>query len=259
MEPVGPGVGRDLVFPDSKQRPHYLIGINSHGVHATGPTSAVHAGHGVIYIGYIGRNSPGRSYLLHPNQSVDGNGSSDTVVPDCAKYLLRNFTRLPILAALPVPSSTLTFHQLDKLAVNCVVNPMTVLLDAQNGAILHNHALTRTMRLLLFEISAIFRRLPEVRGIPNVDIRFSPDRLEDLAVSVASKTSENISSMLQDVRRGVETEIEYMNGWVVRRGESVGVKAVVNYSMVTMVKGKQNMISREVEGYMPFEGGRNRS
>ena len=244
------------VFPDPHERPHYLAGINSHGVHATGPASAVHAGHGVIYIGLVSEDSMRRS--SRPSGKSGRDSNVEASLPATARYLLRSFTHLPILAALPVPSSTLTLHQLDKLAVNCVVNPLTVLLDAQNGAILHNQYLSRTMRLLLFEISAIFRRLPEVQDIPNIDVRFSPDRLEDLVLGVARKTGENISSMLQDVRRGVETEIDYLNGWVVRRGESVGVKAVVNYSMVTLVKGKQGMISREMDGYMPFEGGRNR-
>ena len=248
----------DAVFPHVLERPNYMIGINSHGIYATGPSSAVHAGHGVIYLGILPRDDqepPKRPRFR--KLSIEDEGDEVEFV-ETSRYLLHSLTHLPILAAVPVPPSTLVLHQFDKLAVNCVVNPLTVLLDAPNGSILQNHQLSRTMRLLLFEISAIFRRLPEVEGIPNIDLRFSPDRLEHLVVNVAQKTSQNISSMLQDVRRGVETEIDYLNGWVVRRGESVGVKAVVNYSMVGLIKGKQNMISREVDGYMPFEGGRGR-
>ncbi|KAL9054977.1 MAG: hypothetical protein Q9162_003832 [Coniocarpon cinnabarinum] len=223
------------VFPYPEDRPNYLVGINSHGVHGTGATSAVHAGHGVIYMGFLPRDHWTPENQSNASSPRAGAADGDKHLPETARYLLRSFTHLPVLAAMTVPPSTLILHQLDKLAVNCVVNPLTVLLDAPNGSILKNSNISRNMRLLLFEISAIFRRLPEVQGLPNVDVRFSPDRLEDLVVGVANKTSANISSMLQDVRRGAETEIEYLNGWVVRRGESVGVKAVVNYSMVTLL------------------------
>ncbi|KAL9086763.1 MAG: hypothetical protein Q9159_003982 [Coniocarpon cinnabarinum] len=239
------------VFPYPEDRPNYLVGINSHGVHGTGATSAVHAGHGVIYMGFLPRDHWTPENESNASSPRAGAADGDKHLPDTARYLLRSFTHLPVLAAMTVPPSTLILHQLDKLAVNCVVNPLTVLLDAPNGSILKNSNISRTMRLLLFEISAIFRRLPEVQGLPNVDVRFSPDRLEDLVVGVAKKTSANISSMLQDVRRGAETEIEYLNGWVVRRGESVGVKAVVNYSMVTLVKGKQTKPHASFSAYSP--------
>ena len=244
----------EQVFPDPAERPAYLLGINSHGVHATGTSTVVHAGHGVIYLGILPREG---DQTLDPASSQNDGMSekyNNRQFSETSRHLLRSLTRLPVLAALPVPPSSLTLYQLDKLAVNCVINPLTVLLDAPNGSLLHNHNLSRTMRLLLFEISAIFRRLPEVQGIPNIDLRFSPDRLEDLCLGTARKTGDNISSMLQDVRRGAETEIDYLNGWVVRRGESLGVKAVVNYSMVSLVRGKQAMVSREVEGYVPHEG-----
>ena len=242
------------VFPDPLDRPHYMLGINSHGVTATGPTTATHAGHGVIYLGILPRDGANGSRVLTSESSRSKSQLNDVEFSNTSIYLLRCLARLPILSVFPVPPSALTLYQLDKLAVNCVVNPLTVLLDAPNGSLLNNHHLSRTMRLLLFEISAIFRRLPEVEGLPNIDVRFGPDRLEDLVISVARKTSGNISSMLQDVRRGTETEIDYLNGYVVRRGEELGVKAVVNYSMVTLVKGKQSMVSREVEGWIPHEG-----
>lgn len=159
-----------------------------------------------------------------------------------------------MLAATAFSPPDLLQMQLEKLAVNCVINPLTVLLDARNGAILYNYALTRTMRLLLAEISLVFRSLPELQYIPNVNSRFDPGRLETLVVSVAQRTKDNISSMLADVRAGRNTEIDFINGWVVKRGEEVGVRCTLNYAVGMLVRGKAQMISLEKGEGVPFVG-----
>jgi hypothetical protein len=46
--------------------------------------------------------------------------------------------------------------------------------------------------------------------------------------------------------------VEYTNGWLVKRGEEVGVKAVMNYMLMHLVIGKVQMISQEVDNYVPF-------
>lgn len=82
--------------------------------------------------------------------------------------------------------------------------------------------------------------------------RFSPTRLLTLVQTVAQKTAANTSSMLQDVQGGRETEIEYINGYFVRRAREVGVECVVNERMVEMVRGGIRIGIGELEGW--FEG-----
>ncbi|KAF7564527.1 hypothetical protein PtrM4_039610 [Pyrenophora tritici-repentis] len=142
--------------------------------------------------------------------------------------------------------------QLDKLAINCIINPLTVLLDARNGALLNNWALSRTMRLLLAEISLVIRSLPELQYIPNVAQRFDPGRLETGVVAIAHRTRDNVSSMLADARQGVQTEIEYINGWIVKRGEELGIRCSMNYMVMQLVKGKTIMVQHELEDEVPL-------
>lgn len=271
-------VNRDI-FPDPATRPHYMLGINSHGMHSSpdAPFTTVHAGFGTISLGILPHErdrdpkspyAPPNKYTPHKqavqhNAPPPGTQDDDVALPTSAstawtpnqRYLLRTLLRTPVLSATAFSPPDLLQMQLEKLAVNCIINPLTVLLDARNGSILYNYALTRTMRLLLSEISLVIRSLPELQYIPNVSSRFDPGRLETIVVSVAQKTKDNISSMLADARAGRQTEIDYINGWIVRRGEELGVRCAMNYLMLNLVKGKAQMIDLEIGEGVPFVGG----
>nr|OQO21136.1 hypothetical protein B0A51_12828 [Rachicladosporium sp. CCFEE 5018] len=246
------------LFPDPTQRPNYMQGIITHGVNVppakarVDPFYAVHAGHGTIALGLLPRDdlTPGT-----PRGAAKGEPENPDIWAPSSRYLLRSLTRAPVLCAVGFTPLELLQQQLEKLAVNSVLNPLTVLLDARNGSILYNFALTRTMRLLLAETSLILRSLPELRNLPNINARFSAARLETLVVSVANLTSDNISSMLADVRAGRQTEVEFINGYIVRRGEELGIKAVVNYAIMQVVLGKGMIGQRERREDVTFEKG----
>ncbi|KAF1831780.1 hypothetical protein BDW02DRAFT_571679 [Decorospora gaudefroyi] len=269
------------IFPDPATRPHYMLGINSHGMHASPDQrfTTVHAGFGTISLGILPHDrdrNPDAPYLpdikftaksptpLYPEPPEELD--PEYLPPTSAKfpftpnqrYLLRTLLRTPVLSAAAYSPPDLLQMQLDKLAVNCIINPLTVLLDARNGAILNNYALTRTIRLLLSEISLVIRSIPELQYIPNVQQRFEPGRLETVVVAVAHKTRDNVSSMLADVRLGVQTEIDYINGWVVKRGEELGIRCAMNYMVTQLVKGKRIVIQREMDEGVPLVRSRGR-
>lgn len=239
----------EKVFPDPATRPKYLAGIMSHGVHSQPGMVATHAGQGTIAIG-VPPSKPSASSAAPPDSS---NSAPDGTSPT-SRYLLRTMCRSPTLAAVPNSPTELLQAQLDKLAMNAIINPITSLMDMRNGALLYNFALTRAMRLLLGEISLVIRSLPELSHLPNVGTRFAPDRLETLVVGIADRTRNNISSMLADTRSGNLTEIQYINGYIVKRGEELGITCYMNYLMVQLVRGKQQLISYEKQDEFPIAG-----
>ncbi|KAI9655748.1 MAG: hypothetical protein M1821_005183 [Bathelium mastoideum] len=269
----------EKVFPDEATRPTYVIGIVSHGVHTKYGSlfSATHAGFGSIQLGIMPRynlpapisepvtSDPGLSDTasVDPVQSsadFDTNNTErqEVLWSPTARYLLRTLTRAPVLCAVGLSPHDLHLAQLEKLAVNCVINPLTALLDARNGALLYNYALSRVLRLLLAEVSLVLRSLPELRGTPNLSLRFGPDRLETLVVSTANVTSSNVSSMLADVRGGRQTEIQYINGYIVRRGEEIGIRCAMNYLVMQMVLGKGHVTAWEAQEETPMVGSEER-
>ncbi|EEQ90826.1 2-dehydropantoate 2-reductase [Blastomyces dermatitidis ER-3] len=167
-------------------------------------------------------------------------------------YLIRVLTRNTQLVASAVPSDTFLQHQLEKLVINCIINPLTVIFDCFNGDLLYNYHISRVQRLLLLEISAVICALPELQGVPGIQARFAPDRLRTLAVSVMANTAKNVSSMLQDVRLRNPTEIKYMNGYIVKRGEELGIKCALNYMVVQMVLAREKIKLAKEFGDIPM-------
>jgi len=252
----GMGVVEDIneeVFTDPEFRPNYMLGINTHGVFRPRPWTAVHAGFGTMSLSIV------RDPQKHPVESQSENAkdaqrtNDDSAYPASARHILRTITRTPVLAATGFMEIELLQIQLEKLAINAVINPLTAMVDCENGELLHNKGFSRTMRLLIAEISAVFRALPELHAVPNARMRFSPERLETLCIGVANRTAKNRSSMLEDVVRGQLTEIEYINGYVVKRGEEQGLKCVMNYMLMQMILGKTQQVKRRLEGDVPIE------
>ena len=233
-----------LVFPDPKGRPQFMIGVNSHGLkrRAQDQFDVVHAGEGTIALGIMPQLLTPES---EPIQTLMG-------APPSARYLLRTMTRTPIFVAVGFAPTALFQQQLDKLAVNAIINPLTAILDIKNGGIVANFYFKRVMRLLLAEISLVFRSLPELENVPNVNTRFDPLRLEYIVLSIAETTHSNDSSMLQDMRAVRQTEIDYINGYIVKRGEELGVHCVLNYMLVHMIKGKCLILDRRERDIDPF-------
>ena len=130
-----------------------------------------------------------------------------------------------LLADSGLPTKTtagLESHQWRKLAVNCAINPLSALLGVTNGALLGEPEPRATLMAAAREVGAVAK----ARGID-----MGADDPADLALEVARLTAGNLSSMLQDLRRGVTTEIESMNGAVEREGRRLGIATPVNARM----------------------------
>lgn len=97
-----------------------------------------------------------------------------------------------------------------KLAINCAINPLTVLHDCRNGALqAHRGQLHRLCK----ELAELLRHC-------------SPGSAEDLEADVlriVEATANNYSSMLQDVQNRRRTEISFMSGQACRAAKLHGL------------------------------------
>jgi 2-dehydropantoate 2-reductase len=211
------------VFADPALRPAYILGIISHGLYVTDPFTAVHAGVGNISVGVV-------RDLQQPPSTHPLKSSSE--------YLLNILAHAPNLGCTSFDYAELVQLQFEKLVVNCVLNPLTALIDVPNGGILNNDPLSHVQRALIAEISNVIQVLPEMQGIKELSTRFGIGMLTERFTNVAKLTAMNSSSMREDMRGQRSTEIDYLNGYIVKRGNEVGIGCVANALMVQLVHGK---------------------
>ncbi|CAG7929448.1 unnamed protein product [Penicillium olsonii] len=206
------GVNAQL-FPDPTERPKYIVGVISHGVTLRKAFDIIHTGFAATSLGLVPK--------------LDG--SQETLEQN---YLLGALPLSPRLNATAYNYTDVFQIQLEKLAVNAFCNPLCALNDAENGFLF---TLPDMRRAILKEISAVVYALPELRHVENLRERFAVDRLETTVNAIIEKTFHTTCSMVWDLRAGRETEIEFINGYWVKRGRELGVPTPINVELVEKV------------------------
>jgi 2-dehydropantoate 2-reductase len=114
-----------------------------------------------------------------------------------------------------------------KLIINVGINALTALSGLTNGSLLEYEDSKALMADLVAEAVNVVRK----KGI-----RLTyPDPLQTV-YQVAEMTGANRSSMLQDFDRGRQSEIDFINGAIVKEAESLGLDAPVNRVITRLVR-----------------------
>ena len=114
-----------------------------------------------------------------------------------------------------------------KLVINVGINALTAITRLNNGKIVAYEEARELLRLAVQEAARVVKRKR---------IKLSYDDPIQKVESVAKATAANISSMLQDVLSKNRTEIDFINGAIVRHGKAVGIPTPVNEMLTGLVK-----------------------
>lgn len=120
----------------------------------------------------------------------------------------------------------------EKLAINCVINPLTAIFGWTNGELLSKKD-EPTWRGILNEVVYVARK---------EGIQLDPDALLEKVAGVCERTAANTSSMLRDIQNGTMTEIDAINGAIVRLGQRHGIPTPVNARLVSLIRAKENRV-----------------
>jgi Ketopantoate reductase len=110
------------------------------------------------------------------------------------------------------------------------------------------------LEALVAEAGPVIRSLLEGSGIRKAEIEneFSDEELRNAAIKVAEATAANESSMLQDVKQKRETEVRWINGWVVEEGKKRGMECRWHEEVVSLVEnrgqGERRLLGEVLEG-----------
>jgi 2-dehydropantoate 2-reductase len=153
--------------------------------------------------------------------SLSGNG------PD-RQYDLQAAARLFVRAGIPCRISENIEGELwTKMIMNCAYNAISALGRAQYGRLVRN-PWTRDLMTRVTEEAMEIARASGVR-LPDIN-------MVEAVLQLAETMSGAMSSTAQDIARGRLTEIDSLNGYLVRRSAQLGVRVPANQTLHALVK-----------------------
>jgi 2-dehydropantoate 2-reductase len=197
------GVGNVETLGSIFGRERVLGGVTAEGATLLGPGRIRHAGHGETFLGPAG--GPGAPAELLAS-ALNSAGFKSRTVEDVDNLIW------------------------GKLIVNVGINALAAILRVRNGLLPDLAGARSVMEDAVKEAVAVAGkkgiRLPYADPMGRV-------------VEVCRATAGNVASMLQDVLKQKPTEVDFINGAVVREGDALGVPTPVNRTLTSIVKAVQ--------------------
>lgn len=241
------------VFPNPSLRPHIILASNTHGAYALPNGHIVHTGLGSIEFGIV----PGyachnfeASYSSSPDRQLSINDITMPGSPEFERYqyLRTTVAALLLLQDLNVswkPISHLQLAMRRKLVVNAVINPLTALMRCRNGDLFNAPGAADLSAKVCQEAADVFAAHMQAGSSEFSDAAanytrlpslLQPRSLEEEVRRIAKLTANNKSSMLCDIERHRETEIDYINGYLVRLGRAHHVPTPTTETLYHLIK-----------------------
>ncbi len=170
---------------------------------------------------YVASEMSGPGHVRHM-------GRGELVIPaDPVEPASADIAALFARAGVPVDLSDNVLGALwAKLLLNCGYNAVSAITDVPYGRMAGMPDVMRTVRDTVAECLAVAEALRIV--VPG-DVWAAVDR-------IAASMPGQVSSTCQDLRRGKPTEIDHLNGFIVREGERLGIATPLNRALHALVK-----------------------
>ncbi len=184
-----------------------IAGVTAHGVTKVDAAVVRHAGRGETTLGSPEPRIPNPEPLLQATARI--------------------FTECGIVTKVTKDIESALWG---KLALNCAINPVAALLHIKNGVIPKNPHSFFLAKAALLEVCGVAKKKKITLPYKNPVKRLT---------EVCGATAGNVNSMLQDVMNKKRTEIDTINGAVVREAEKLKLRTPVNHALRLLVKAME--------------------
>lgn len=179
--------------------------VSTDGVYRTAPFEIIRAG--------IGENLVGRF-------PADNDNKDETAIRESLHNLSLNWKY----------DNQIRNAQWTKLAASCVINPLTAIYEINNGELPRDPETSKLLKPLCDEVATIASACGN---------ELSSSQLQDNVIAICEKTADNISSMLQDLRAGRPSEIEFITGYLVDQAKARQIPCELNQQLLNTIQEKQ--------------------
>jgi 2-dehydropantoate 2-reductase len=207
--------GRSLA---GRLRPETLVLSLQNGVDNAPRLGAV-TGHAVIpVVVYVGSEMAGPGHIRH-----HGGGDLAIGASSASEALAQTLQAAGIRTTI---SDDIAVTLWSKLVINCAFNALSAVANIAYGPMLEVEG-TRDV------VAGAVQEAIAVAGACGVAL---PDDLIGQIMKIPANMPGQMSSTAQDLARGKPSEIDFLNGYVVRKGAELGIPTPTNQALQVMVK-----------------------
>ena len=234
------------LFPDPTRRPHYVLGHMSASL-----------GYNKQWFFGAKLRQPGKLFLHAVERGVD-------LLPTLkfhppverrmnATQFLRTLVTTPGLHAGGYNLENWLIQKLPALVFSSVIEPMAVVLDTTYDNIPGNEHAIRLADELLDELFNVIMAMPELTNSSKVVEHCGLGALRRKTIKRLWEKGSSQSDMLSRVRAGQWVDIDYLNGYFIKRARELGIKVPQNEAVVDIVKARIAKRRNEMRNVIPFE------
>ncbi|MCV2518621.1 MAG: 2-dehydropantoate 2-reductase [Candidatus Lightella neohaematopini] len=166
-----------------------------------------------------------KEIIYHNYKGLTAIGKINNTVKDINYNIL--IKKLNLALTNVIWCENIHVFKLKKLAINCVINPLTTIYNCKNGELLKYNK----------SIFSICKELSYI--LIHMNIFINTKDLVILVTNVINNTKNNISSMLQDIKNNKYSEIDYINGYIIKCARLYNLYIYENIKLFNMIKYKE--------------------
>lgn len=176
-------------------------------------------------------------YVRHAGKGETVIGRTDGRIPVELRGLREIFNKAGIETRITKDIKALLWS---KLIINVGINALTAITHLHNGSLIEFET---TRKILEDAVNEAIRVAKKKR------IKLIYDDPLSKVEAVCEATAQNVSSMLQDVLKRRRTEIDFINGVVVRQAQALGIPTPVNAVLTNLVKAIESSYALQVSRF----------
>lgn len=183
--------------------------------------------------------------VIFGSETVDVGSAKVTVIADdviigspaniIEAALLKQFAQTFNEAGIPTRVSDAVMKYIwGKIIYNSALNPLGAIFGVNYGKLVENEFTRSIIDHIITEIFDLLKTSGQETLWPDTEAY-----RRDFYTKLIPTTAAHHASMLQDIRRGRKTEVDALNGAVVKLGQKYGLEMPVNKLITQMIKAKE--------------------
>ncbi|KAF4952601.1 hypothetical protein FGADI_6673 [Fusarium gaditjirri] len=229
---------REEIFDGTQPEPNFYLGHMSHGLNFNRNRDSVK------------QLKSGRTVFTKADPIL--NAEKELYIPaDQQPSMMHSLRRAKELNTTFSTYEHWLRFKLPSIMFTAAVEPVCVLLDVSYQGLLENRNGQKMMNQLLEELALVTENMPEVQNSPDLIKFLRGEGLKKFCYRRITGKSQAPSDLLTRINKGLQTDINYQNGYFLKRARILGIDTPTNQLMVQMIKARRIEQMVKLRSFIP--------